>query len=891
MLHKRDNYCVYHKYLQSLLMKPLRSDSTPSQIARPRSSFQNRLLLVAALALQTTAFAATYQLTEIDTLGGDYGIPQAINSVGQVVGYSYTPGNQQQRAFVWDSISGLRDLGTLGGSYSSPSGINAAGQIVGSAATASEQPHAFFWTATGGMRDLGTLGGATSSALAIDPNGVVAGNSSVQGSQQEHAFVWDSVNGMRDLGTLGGTYSYSRTINQNGQVIGASATENNSEHHAFAWDAVNGMQDLGTLGGTFSEPQANNDAGQVIGNACIAGNQESHAFIWDRVNLMRDLGTLGGSYSSAQAINSSGRVVGYSFTARNAEQHAFVWDAGEGMRDLQTLGGTSSYAQAVNKAGQVLGVSYTAGNEAQHAFVWDSTNGMQDIGTLGGKFVYPQAINNAGQVTGYCTLAGDQVFHAFVWDSVNGMRDLGVLGGLNSYGFMINDKGDLAGYGSTPGETGLHGFFAKEKSDQPPLANAGPDQSVNQEQLVILDASASKDSDGDVLLYSWTQLSGPPVNLWNSSSERASFTAPTVARGGETLMFELTITANAKSATDTVSVTVVNINHAPVADAGADRTVANGGAVAEGALVMLSGENSFDVDNDAISYTWTLVGDPSVVLTGPTPSFIAPAVGNGGGPEVATLEFELRVDDGYPLDAPAPGYSFENVVDRVIIEVTNFNNAPIAAAGPDLTANEKTLVSLDGTASRDPDGDSLSYTWRQVGADDVVLTGPTPSFTVPEVPIGGATVEFELTVDDGYGGTATDRVLVHVQNINDPPRTDTAEASVSVLWPPTHRLVKIEIVGVSTSRPGLTIRIASITQDEPTSGLGDGDTAVDAIINPDGTFRLRAERSDDGDGRVYRINFTASDTQGSASGVVTVTVPKRKNRPAIDSGDVFISTK
>ena len=872
-------------------MKPLRSDSPPSQIVPRHRSFPKRLLIVAALAFHIATFAGAYEITEIGTLGGDYGIPQAINSVGQVVGYSYTAGNQQQHAFVWDSINGVRDLGTLGGSYSSPSGINGAGQVVGSAAIATEQLHAFFWTATGGMRDLGTLGGTTSSAVAIDPTGLVAGTASLLGNQQEHAFVWDSVNGMRDLGTLGGTYSYSRAINQNGQVIGASATVNNSEHHAFAWDAVNGMQDLGTLGGTFSEPQANNDAGQVIGNACIAGDLESHAFIWDRVNLMRDLGTLGGNFSSAQAINSSGRVVGYSYTARNQEQHAFVWDASEGMRDLQTLGGTYSYAQAVNKAGQVLGVSYTAGNEAQHAFVWDSTNGIQDIGTLGGKYVYPQAINNSGQVVGYCTLAGDQVFHAFVWDAVNGMRDLGVLGGQNSYGFFINDKGDLAGYGTTPGEQGLHGFFAKEKSDQPPLANAGPDQSVNQEQLVILDAGASKDPDGDVLRYAWTQLSGPPVTLVSSSSERASFTAPTVARGGATMMFELTVTANAKSATDTVSVTVVNINHAPVADAGPDRTVANGGAVVEGAVVLLNGEESFDVDNDAISYTWTLVGDPSVVLTGPTPSFVAPTLGNGGGPEVATLEFELRVDDGYPMDAPAPGYSFENVVDRVVIEVTNFNNAPTAAAGPDLTASEKTLISLDGTGSRDPDGDVLSYTWRQVGVDDVVLTGPTPSFTVPEVPVGGAEVEFELTVDDGYGGTATDRVLVHVQNINDPPQTDNAAPSISMLWPPTHRLVKIEIVGVSTSRPGLTIRITSITQDEPTAGLGDGDTAVDAIINPDGTFRLRAERSDDGDGRVYRVSFTASDSQGSASGMVTVTVPKNKNRPAIDSGDVFISTK
>jgi hypothetical protein len=54
---------------------------------------------------------------------------------------------------------------------------------------------------------------------------------------------------------------------------------------------------------------------------------------------------------------------------------------------------------------------------------------------------------------------------------------------------------------------------------------------------------------------------------------------------------------------------------------------------------------------------------------------------------------------------------------------------------------------------------------------------------------------------------------------------------------------------------------------------------------------LRAERSGHGDGRVYRVSFTAADSEGSADGVVIVGVPKNKKQAAIDSGGVFISTK
>ena len=88
------------------------------------------------------------------------------------------------------------------------------------------------------------------------------------------------------------------------------------------------------------------------------------------------------------------------------------------------------------------------------------------------------------------------------------------------------------------------------------------------------------------------------------------------------------------------------------------------------------------------------------------------------------------------------------------------------------------------------------------------------------------------------------------------------------------------------------LRIAGVASDEPVNGLGDGDTAIDAMINADGTVLLRSERSGKGNGRVYHIHFTASDFEGSVSGTVTVSVPhSKKTDSAIDGGELFDSTR
>jgi hypothetical protein len=429
---------------------------------------------------------------------------------------------------------------------------------------------------------------------------------------------------------------------------------------------------------------------------------------------------------------------------------------------------------------------------------------------------------------------------------------------------------------------------------EPPVANAGVDQSVNEEQLVTLDGSGSSDPDGDTLSYSWAQVSGPPVVLSDPTAPKPTFTAPFVMLGGETLTFELTVTANGDTDTDTVGISVVNVNHTPVALAGDDQSIA------EGSQVTLDGQDSFDVDADPISYTWVQISGPAVTLNGAntaTPSFTAPLVSASASARSlvssTTLVFKLVVDDGFPQDAPAPGYELENVEDTITIDVSNVNNNPIADAGPDKTVSENIAVVLNGSGS-DTDGDALTYSWEQISGPAVALTGgdgPTPSVMTPFVSAGGLELTYRLTVQDEYGGVASDIVVVRVQNANDPPLASAARPTVDCIWPPNHGLVQVGIVGVSDANDNATITIDRVTQDEPTNGLGDGDTAVDAFINRDGTVLLRAERDGKGDGRVYHIHFTASDLEGSASGVVTVCVPHQKNRVAVDGGELYDSTR
>jgi hypothetical protein len=128
---------------------------------------------------------------------------------------------------------------------------------------------------------------------------------------------------------------------------------------------------------------------------------------------------------------------------------------------------------------------------------------------------------------------------------------------------------------------------------------------------------------------------------------------------------------------------------------------------------------------------------------------------------------------------------------------------------------------------------------------------------------------------------------------NTSPSCSAAQAMPTILWSPNHQFVPIAVTGVTDpDGNAVTITVTGVTQDEPVNAKGDGNTSPDAVIQA-GAASVRAERSANGNGRVYHLSFRADDGQGGfCTGAVRVSVPHslKKGPTAIDDGPAYDST-
>jgi hypothetical protein len=127
-----------------------------------------------------------------------------------------------------------------------------------------------------------------------------------------------------------------------------------------------------------------------------------------------------------------------------------------------------------------------------------------------------------------------------------------------------------------------------------------------------------------------------------------------------------------------------------------------------------------------------------------------------------------------------------------------------------------------------------------------------------------------------------------------PPDCSQATPSVSVIWPPNHKMVPVQINGITD--PGglqVTVSITGIMQDEPVDARDEGRSWVDGNGVGTPTAFVRAARSRHGTGRIYFISFTATDTSSqSCSGTVEVFVPHEIDQGSnpVYTGKLFDST-
>ena len=269
--------------------------------------------------------------------------------------------------------------------------------------------------------------------------------------------------------------------------------------------------------------------------------------------------------------------------------------------------------------------------------------------------------------------------------------------------------------------------------------------------------------------------------------------------------------------------------------------------------------------------SWFAEGDAAFVMLGNAVASAGDVNGDGTG--------DLLV--GVPTDGRGTGRAF-------LYAGAPDNRPPearISAPGQvECSSAAGAVASLSGSGSSDPDSspgtrdDIESFEWFEYyGQPGQVSLGSGESLSVR---LSRGDHLLTLRVTDFSGATGTAQALVAVADTT-PPRL-TLRLSSSLLWPPTHRMLPIHAtVGVSDACGSAGAILVFVTSDEPDDAPGpaDGSTLMDiqeaSPGTPDFDFKLRAERSETGDGRVYTVMYRAVDAAGNPStAAVFVNVPR-----------------
>jgi probable HAF family extracellular repeat protein len=366
---------------------------------------------------------------------------------------------------------------------------------------------------------------------------------------------------------------------------------------------------------------------------------------------------------------------------------------------------------------------------------------MQDLGTLGGTNSMGRSINNRGQVVGWSDTATGQ--HAFL-HADGPMQDLNDLVDLPS-GVFLRDANCINDQGWIVGQTSANRAFLLTLVE--PVANAGSNQTVHAGATVTLDGSGSSDPGGNVpLTYAWKFTSmpaGSSATLDDPTSMTPQFVADKYNAGDWVLELVVTNSQGVKSSPATV--TISTSNSAPVAEAGDDQAV-----TLIGTPVTLNGSTSFDPDGDALAFKWTFVSRPDDSNaafnsdTSPTPTFTADKHGD--------YEVKLTVTDPWGAEG----------TDTMKVSFSNVK--PVANAGTNRSVVIGATVTLNGSASTDANGDSLTYKWKMASVPNDSGKGGYAATTAvtpfkPDVP--GDYVA-QLIVNDGFLDSDAACVSIHV---------------------------------------------------------------------------------------------------------------------------------
>lgn len=318
----------------------------------------------------------------------------------------------------------------------------------------------------------------------------------------------------------------------------------------------------------------------------------------------------------------------------------------------------------------------------------------------------------------------------------------GLVAGAYTFRLTVTDDSGMTGTDDV-----IVTVKAASTGNAAPVANAGTDKTLTLPTNALTIAGSGTDTDGTVMYWEWTKISGGAATLANVGASTLSVS--NLAAG--TYTFRLKITDNSGAvASDDVTVTV-NAgaaaqppagNTAPVANAGVDQTI----TLPTTSTILYGGGT--DADGTVMYWEWTKVSGGAATLTN-----AGAATLNLSGLAAGTYTFRLKITDN----------SGTMATDDVTVTVkSNVNLAPVANGGADATITAPTsAVTLWGNAT-DADGTVMYWEWTKVSGGAAVLTDAgKPTLQLSGLVAG--TYVFRLRVTDNLGATGSDEVTVTVK--------------------------------------------------------------------------------------------------------------------------------
>jgi dienelactone hydrolase len=284
-----------------------------------------------------------------------------------------------------------------------------------------------------------------------------------------------------------------------------------------------------------------------------------------------------------------------------------------------------------------------------------------------------------------------------------------------------------------------------------PVSNAGPDKNITLPTNSMTLAGAGTDTDGSIVSFQWTKVSGGSVTMANMTSATLNLTG--LLQG--TYVFRLTVTDNDGAINSDDVIVVVNPPVIPVVNAGNDKLVPLPTTTA-----ALTG-SATDNDGTIVSYQWTKISGANCTMTNSTTSMLKLGSLTSGN---YTFRLTATDNDGYTAS------------DDMILTV---DAPPLVNAGADIsiTLPLGTSLILNGTAT-DSDGTIVKYLWSKHSGPNVTAGSATnPSFTITQL-FEGVYV-FKLAVTDNLGVQGIDYVTVTVgATVTSSSRMQTDETQI-----------------------------------------------------------------------------------------------------------------